>query len=1158
MSNVTNSLSSIVDSLIKLQRNNSEILTKLSDVVNSDVDTVTLSIEDISNNNIKNITIPSLGSLKKDIQRLDENIEQLTALNGKDASVKLPDGTFRTIIKSSLRKGAEPITSITSPSSFSSKNNWFFESFLNPFLYVGLDFSGQLNPDTKQAKMQKFILNLDTTDKLLIFNGQIKNNPNLSYADFLDIINENGITYAIDDDVLDLPPVEPRYYGNFSVLRVFEENESVLINGVTATKKNLKFQLDKLFYNDKTSSVLETQQLKKGDSVVVNKNNKNTRYYINNVDFETNTISVDLAEGYDSVNIGSNILSFYGAENIVPEVRVGIGFNEYLAVFLKPIDPLSNIPADTFSPAISFYSNELTIKDTDGVIKTLETYYQESVVDFGAFLFSMAKENIPPVSKGIKPASPVLNSNDFKVVQINKHATDVQSNEDIKALNREKNNLKSELNELDKAISTKRVEISTKNYKSDIERDTDNNILKTLIEKRAATETLYNSTVSDIITKAQDKTTTAEKAKYRIRGFWALPDSKIGSDGSPQAIIQFRIEYRYLTKGGAANNLDQFEYTKEDGTKQKGVYSNWIKLNSPLRERALNSDTGTYYWVNQDTENGDVVNINQLDIPIVPNEAVEIRIKSVTEAGYPSNPLESDWSDILSIPFPDDLGVSKDILDIIKETSNESVKVALNADLVEKGVYSHIEDQFSQNNILWKHQTFNIASGFLSNERNVISLFDYLKSLENKIAELEAQINKTVGVLVVKIEDENGNQKIIQNQTSTSIFAGNYKDLVASLDEPKGVIVTKNYFIRIENDAATAIELSAGLQGNDLFGSKYEKLSSNSIYRNVPIGLSNPLDEDINNIIEKGTGFNLPRQSSQVKGQFLYVRDKDVTGTKTIYDSSIPASENLFDGSVNLIGSATPVDFKVNTNYFVWDGSLPGTVINGYQGTDVDWTNVTPNVYVHALHPDLQQGIAANDNNWRKANTSVSELATKNYQVGTTYYQQSIFHLDDLFANESIPGGGSFGPNGATNRISFQDNDKYLLGPYSCGCYMFLVPASYNDIRTGGNDFQTTKKVNMGPSNGIAFQIQYQFRMTDYYGPDRTGIGRIGGQEGITQLEYRKILGFDLFYDEQKFSFDIEIISRYKSNTLGTSDIPTLSYQNTISQTTGNINQVTI
>ena len=1146
MSDVKNSLSSIVDNLIKLQRNNTEILTKLSAVVNSDADVVTLTLEDIANDNIKTVTIPSFGALKKDIERLDENITQISALNNKDASVQLPDGTFRTIVKSTLKKSADDITTVQTPTGFKSKSNWFFESFLNPLLYVGLNFPAQLNPDTTKVKMQKFILNLDSDAKLNIFNLQIKNNPDLSYANFLDIINTNAILYTIDDDILDLPPVEPRFYGNFSVLRVFESTENVLVDGVTASKKSQKFQLDKLTYNDKNSSILETQQIKVGDSLLVNKNDKSTRYKITGIDFETFTVSVILAEGYDSVNIGADNLSFYPVEAISPEIRVGIGFNEYLSVFLKPINPDSNRPADNYSPGISFYSNELTIKDTDSAIKTLDTYYQEKVVDFGAVLFSMTQENIPPVSKAVVPNVPQVVSNDFKVVQINKHATDGQSNEDIKSLNKEKLSLKSELGDLDKAISTKRQGISTKNYKSDIERDSDANQLSTLIEKRAATESLYNSVVSDILTKAEDKTTSSANAKYRVRGFWPLPTNKIATDGSEQSVIQFKIEYRYLTKGGAANNLQEFDFTDSDGNTQKGVYSNWVSMKSPLRERYFDIDTGRYYWKEQDTENGEQVNINQLDIAIRPNETVEIKIKSLSEAGYPANPIESEFCNIVSIEFPDDLGISKDILSIIDETNNEKVKVRLNEDLTERGVYAHIDDQFVQNGITWKHQSANIASGFLSEERNIISLLDYLKTLEDKISSLEAQINKTVGILLVKIEDESGNQKIVQNNTSVPIFAGNYKDEVSSLDEPKGTIITKNYFIRIENDAATPIQLSVALERNNATisnqdGSKLTGVGSD--YLKSPLGLSNPKSEDI---VSKTTAFKLPFQSSQVKGQFIYSRFKDITTTKTLYESSGTVLGDIykFDGFTGTLPINTQ-NYKIDNKFFIWDGNAPSTtVINGHKADEVTFD--IDRTYVHCQHPDLFDGNVTIDADWKNSNTSITKNSNKNSSNSEFYQQASFKNGSSLLTSVT-----------SSNKISFQENDKYLLGPASCGSYLYLSPLDYSSVRVEGNDKTSKKELPFGAGSGITLQVVYQYRMTDYFGAGKLGIGKVSGQDGITQLQYTKILGLDIYYDESKFSFDIEISSRYKSNSIGASDVPSSTFQNTINQTTNNVSQIT-
>ena len=52
-------------------------------------------------------------------------------------------------------------------------------------------------------------------------------------------------------------------------------------------------------------------------------------------------------------------------------------------------------------------------------------------------------------------------------------------------------------------------------------------------------------------------------------------------------------------------------------------------------------------------------------------------------------------------------------------------------------------------------------------------------------------------------------------------------------------------------------------------------------------------------------------------------------------------------------------------------------------------------------------------------------------------------------------------------------------------------------------------------------------------------------------------MGFDVYYDEKKFAFDIEIISRYKSNSISASDIPNATFQNTFNQTTNNVNQIT-
>ena len=430
--------------------------------------------------------------------------------------------------------------------------------------------------------------------------------------------------------------------------------------------------------------------------------------------------------------------------------------------------------------------------------------------------------------------------------------------------------------------------------------------------------------------------------------------------------------------------------------------------------------------------------------------------------------------------------------------------------------------------------------------------------MQEKINELEAIVNKTLGILVVKIEDDLGNQQIVQENQLVSVFAGNYKDIVSDLDKPKGVIVSKNYFLRIENSASTAIELWTVDGGSKLLR------TTDSLYSTPAIGLSNPLANDINNNLgPDGTAVYLPKQSSQVKGQYVYVRSYDVTGTKPIYiqdgspsvgDTASPTnpigSYNEFDAS-NITGVAVNYVTPGNNENFIWDGTdttdnitTPGNGnIPGVKSTDISTNDA---VYVHAEHPTLQAGLAGATNiaAFTKDFASVSKYAPLDKELlPNNYFKQSPLYMSPTTKD--------------TNKISFQDDDKYLVGAKSVGCYLYLAPQAYEDIRVKGNDGQSTRDLEFSTAKGIAVQIVYQFRMTDYFGPGDAGIGRVGGSSGVTQVLYSKILGLDINYDGQKFSFDLEVTSRYKSNSVGSSDIPTLTFQNTANQLSNSVSQIT-
>jgi hypothetical protein len=77
--------------------------------------------------------------------------------------------------------------------------------------------------------------------------------------------------------------------------------------------------------------------------------------------------------------------------------------------------------------------------------------------------------------------------------------------------------------------------------------------------------------------------------------------------------------------------------------------------------------------------------------------------------------------------------------------------------------------------------------------------------------------------------------------------------------------------------------------------------------------------------------------------------------------------------------------------------------------------------------------------------------------------------------------------------------------------------------------------------------------MTDFFGDGDTGIGNIGGDpSGVTtQLEYTKRMGIDIYSNiDERFSFDIEITARYRSQSLQLEEVPSQSLVNVVDDLT--------
>jgi hypothetical protein len=326
MADVKYSLTTLLNDLLRLQNNGYQIITKLSDVVTSNADVVEIDIVD-NNGVVQTVLVPSFGSIKNQLVRLENDIKSLSGIGDTDAAVQLSDGTFRKILISNLQKEAADIKSMTVPTEFATRENWFFESFLNPLLYVTFDLTNQIKFNTENVELSRYILNLDTEDKIRVYRDNFSNRSDIQYQNFAKVLIDNNITYFLDRDVISVPPRSLRYWGNFSVLNIIDDTQTETVDGVNYQKRVLRVQLDKLLFNDRNSEFLGTQSLKVGNSLVVNSGRKNTRYEIVGVESSTRSVSLRLIEGFDLITIGQNSLLFYDEDESSVSINVNVGFN---------------------------------------------------------------------------------------------------------------------------------------------------------------------------------------------------------------------------------------------------------------------------------------------------------------------------------------------------------------------------------------------------------------------------------------------------------------------------------------------------------------------------------------------------------------------------------------------------------------------------------------------------------------------------------------------------------------------------------------------------------------------------------------------------------------------------------------------------------------
>jgi hypothetical protein len=1170
-------LSDVLQRLVVDIDNMNSFLYSLQNILESQSENVTVS-QTKSDGSAVNITVPSFGYLKGKIEDINSKFDVLISANSDVIGIKSSNGDVR---KFELKKTSQLIqdleqvqnSTFTVPNSFKVKNNWFFESFLNPLLYVNVDITSILTDDIDQFVVKRIIINAaNDDDAAAFFDTNYKGSNNINVDALKLDLDENAIDYFEDDTVVDLAVAVNRYQGSFDVIKILEEEgNQTLTSGQTVSTVRRRYKLSTLNYTDIVAGVQNTKFLSIGDVLITT---GDSEYRVASISTTDTEVVLEKIFGTDAITIGASILRVKPSPYRVPELPVNVGFNEREVIFVKPVSKAKNLTIDGFSKGFGVYTNELTIPLVDNSSSTLEDYYNNFVSDFGLILLNLAKEKTVPTIIGEIPSSPNLFESNFSVIQVDAH---IQDDKNVTELNnniKEKAALQQEVDELNKKIDSIKSTITTV-AKTDKEAKRLQKQLTQSLNSRNEKVTALSTLVNNISLQLSTTPQFIVKKKYRVRGFWQIPDAKVTKYG-PQQVVQFKYRYRYLSLSGTQPNATQQPFIDSDGATKTATFSPWTEELTRPRVKELDPETGLYVWVDEILNDADAVNTNQLSIPIRKGEIVEIQVKSLSEAGWPTNPVESVWSNSVQIQFPASIQSEEEATLVSQKAFAEKVRIDFENNLNSKGLDIHTANQFTQGDKFYSHIAEDISSGFFTSEGNVVDLYQKLKSLQATLDGIQQSITTDRGAIKVRVIDSEGNSLDVSNGDTISLFGGFYKDLIkdttgGTVIYNEGDIITKQYAVSIQNTSATNLELVSLLFGgigqlsttSNPSGNPDNDYHVNRRYDIVPIGVNSNPTPQLGNFKQRAGA-----QSGQVMSQFIHSRVRDYGLSEEVYSPGDPSTGfgTYFTAAYTYQGQT------VNTTNFVpvnWGHYLPfNPQYSGVTGTSTDsriWNGTTSAIPVTAngggyltefcvskdhpeiptlcgpsfaigniaevFRPDFGSSLAipltANQEYLPFSHALHFETSTSENTnaFGVEYYKQASRTTPVIPTNNVTDKDDSHYPI----KLGFKNNDKYLVGKYTCGAYLYMYPTNYESVSVEGNfPARSSKIIKFGEENSINIPVLFQFRASDK-------LGYVGGYRTtstLTNIKYSKKIGIDIIIkDESPFSFDLKVDAQYIKET---------------------------
>lgn len=871
--------------------------------------------------------IPSFLSLENKINMLQENFENLVKSPEKCEAYFNFDGNTRSIEVRKYNYAPDSIK-LSTLSNYSVESNNIFKDFLTPVPFINIELP-ELPNDITDVNVKKIVVKSDKLKNIfknrlsylvevtkpsgeVVTETRYYQSINDTYSNIYKFLYnyEAGVDYEEYDSLYKLPVRKNLGSSSYVIERIISDIIDDDLNELITLKLRSNLVDDNKYNNKLTYKLFDDtieKQLQVGDELV---NYDGTgKVAITSITPSTNTMTVKIVNGeylnfigtdsYDT-NEDNNIhnlskLRFYKAIDLDSNkyVKVPLEEDQYVFIAIAPINNKLNVQS-SWGTGI--------IVDTHSLINNVnnldfKTYYDNNVKNIGDVLFEMTSMITSPIMtlsttnfNKLTSIKPVLRENDLVVMQINKHLNNATSVKNIRQAYQQKKSAEIQLEQLQTKINDVNEKLASTEFN-----DT-NNVgqtylaeLSTLSNQKKNLLNIISTAINEISLNLNSSEIPTSNAKYRIRGFYVPNLNNVDNIVTNNHVIGIQVQYRYKN---ISSNIGNAVTLNDNDSSEAFIYSDWNLLTTVKRNKIASIENGNYVYSYESTD--EIINepsYNQIDIPISQGETVDVRLKVIYDFGQPYVNVTSDWSNILSISFPDEFVHNNSIQNIASEIASDNESIKINSMLENNGVNSHMTDKLIDQNITYYHRSENIASGFYTEERKIIPLKDKLISLSNDISAIKDYTLNLIPKYDVTLSIGSKNKKLYSDRENILTLAsysdfenGNQHDYYTF----ENGIVHCNINLSIKNTGNSVLKLYSLFPGRRevLINNSKSKVVDKSSYCNgTNEGVRYKYKGNIDNVI----GIY---ESLQTQNQFITFRINDVWDGTDYYTTNATVDSN--------------------------------------------------------------------------------------------------------------------------------------------------------------------------------------------------------------------------------------------------------------------------